>query len=211
MNAAKIISAIVAVPRRPDRFSVIVDGRPFATLGIEALDGLRLTVGSSVAGQEQVIRDEASELHVYDRALKMLAARARSSHDLERQLVRKGEDLRHVRAALERLKRTGVLDDAAFVKQFARSKAFESGLGSPRIRRELARRGVPRSLVSEVVRQLLDDGELRDAEAAERAAQKRIRLLAGLAPVVRRRRLYAFLARRGHDPATIAGVLRKML
>ena len=42
-------------------------------------------------------------------------------------------------------------------------------------------------------------GSVAGREVVERAARKKLRALAPLDPAVRRRRLYAFLARRGYD------------
>ena len=70
-----------------------------------------------------MVAREARRLHTYDRALDLLAFRARSSSELARSLVRKGEERADVEWAISRLTEQGLLDDEAF----ARSFAFENG------------------------------------------------------------------------------------
>lgn len=209
MTADQTITAIVANPRQPGRFSLVVDGKAFATLGIESLERLQLAVGSSVAGRADAIVDEAAALHTYDRALGMLAARARSSRELERLLVRKGEEPRHVRSAIERLQRAGFLDDAAFARQLARSRLTGAGHSARRVRQELGRKGVERSLAEESVRDVVDDEGIDEQSLAIEAAEKKLRSLRGLPPDVRRRRVYSYLARRGFAPDSIRFALQQ--
>jgi len=197
------ITAIVANPRHAGRFSVVVDGKAFATLGVEALERLQLAVGASVEGRVEAIADEAAALHTYDRALNMLAARARSSKELERLLVRKGEEPRHVRGTIDRLTQAGFLDDAAFARQVARSRLSGAGHSARRVRQELSRKGVERSVADESVREVVDDEGIDEQALAVAAAEKKLRALRGLEPAVCRRRLYAYLARRGFAPDAI--------
>lgn len=201
--STQTITAIVANPRHAGRYAIVVDGKTYATLGIDALERLQLAVGGSVEGRGDAIADEAAALHTYDRALNMLAARARSSRELERLLVRKGEEPRHVRAAIDRLQAAGFLDDAAFARQVARSRLSGGGRSARRVRQELARKGVERSVADESVRDVVDDEGIDERALAVAAAEKKLRALRGLEPDVRRRRLYAFLARRGFAPDAI--------
>ncbi len=50
-----------------------------------------------------------------------------------------------------------------------------------------------------------------DVALAEQAARKRLRSLAALDPAVRHRRLYGYLARRGHDAGVIREVVARVL
>jgi regulatory protein len=177
-----LITAIVASPRRPGRFDLLVVtvGRPF--------DALR----------DQVQR-EAALLATYDRALNMLALRARSARELRRQLVRKGESAEQVDAAIARLQAAGLLDDGAFARQFARSKALGAGMSRRRIQQELGRRGVAREIGDGAIADVFEEEQLDEAAVVERAARKKLRSLESLDVETRKRRLFAFLARRGYD------------
>jgi hypothetical protein len=81
------ITGIVASPRAPGRFSVMVDGKAAHTLGLAAIERLALSVGATTVGREEIIAREEGLLRTYDRAVMMLAARGRAAKDLERQLT----------------------------------------------------------------------------------------------------------------------------
>jgi regulatory protein len=202
-----VISGIVPAHRPAGRFSVLVDGREAAVLTLEAIDRLRLAVGRPTDGLEDQIELESKRLHAYDRALNMLAFRARSSSELARSLQRKGEERPHVDWALARLEEQGLLDDAAFARSFARSKVVDGKQSRRRVQQDLARKGVSRRLTDEAIDTVFEEEAVDQRAIVEEAARKKLRTLAGLEPAVQRRRLYGFLARRGYEIDDIRSVL----
>ena len=202
-----VISGIVPVTRPPGRFAVLVDGREVAVLSLEAIERLRLAVGLPVDGREAEIALEASRLHTYDRALNILAFRARSSSELARALVRKGEDKLHVEWAIAKLVEQGLVDDSAFARSFARAKVVGGKQARRRVQQDLARRGVPRALSDDAIDTVFEEEAVDQRAIVEEAARKKLRSLAGLEPAVQRRRLYGFLARRGYELDDIRSAL----
>jgi regulatory protein len=194
-----VISGIVPAHRPAGRFAVLVDGRERAVLSLDAIERLGLVVGRPIAGLEEAIALESARLHSYDRALNMLALRARSSSELARSLVRKGEEKAHVDWAIARLLEQGLLDDAAFARALTRSRVVGGKRSRRRVEQELARKGVSRSVAGEAIDDVFEDEAVDQRAIVEEAARKKLRSLAGLEPAVQRRRLYAFLARRGYD------------
>lgn len=194
-----VISGIVPAVRPAGRFEVMVNGQGYATLSLDAIERLQLSVGRSIAGLEERIALEATQLRAYDRAINMLAFRARSSAELARSLVRKGEEKQHVTWAVERLQEQGLLDDAAFAQSFTRAKVLGAKQSRRRVQQELARKGVNRSVSDAAIDTVFEEEGVDQRELVEEAARKKVRALRGLEPPVRRRRLYAFLARRGYD------------
>ena len=194
-----VISGIVPAHRPAGRFAVLVDGRERAVLSLDAIERLGLVVGRPIAGLEEAIALESARLHSYDRALNMLALRARSSSELARSLVRKGEEKAHVDWAIARLLEQGLLDDAAFARALTRSRVVGGKRSRRRVEQELARKGVARSVAGEAIDDVFEDEAVDQRAIVEEAARKKLRSLAGLEPAVQRRRLYAFLARRGYD------------
>lgn len=191
---------------------MFVDGAAVATLSIEAIERLKLATDAVLDERtSEAVRREAAVLATYDRALNMLAARARSTAELRRLLVRKGEPADQVDVAIERLRQAGFLDDASFARQFTRSKALGAGLSRRRLQQELARRGVARNVADEAVEEVFVEEGVDEDAAIERVAAKKLKTLGRLDPLVQRRRLYAFLARRGYDSDDIARVLRQLI
>jgi len=141
----------------------------------------------------------------------MLEARARGVVELRRLLLKKGEPEADVDAAIERLKTSGLLDDTNFARQLTRSKAVGAGLSRRRIGQELTKRGVSREISDEAIEAVFEEEGIDETESIDRVARKKLRMLAKVDDATRRRRLYAFLARRGYDNDDITRVLRALL
>jgi regulatory protein len=208
---ARVITGVVPSARRAGRFDLVVDGRAVASLSLDAVERLRLQVGApfgeTLAGE---VEEAAATQRTYDRALDLLAVRARAARDLARTLVRKGESPAHVAAAIARLEALGFLDDAAFARQFARAKLAGPGFSRRRLQAELARRGVAREVVDAALDDVLADEDVDAGAVIDRVATKKRRTLAGLSREVQRRRLYAFLARRGYAPDEIRAAMSRL-
>ena len=194
-----VISAIVPTPRHPGRFDILFDAAATITLSLDVIERLGLRVGRDVGGLEERIAAEAAQLAVFDRALNMLAFRARSSAELARALVRKGAARPDADRAITLLQEQGLLDDGAFAQAFTRAKVLGANQSRRRVQQELARKGVARDVSDAAITAVFEDEGVDQRALVEAAARKKLRTLATLEPVVRRRRLYAFLARRGYD------------
>ncbi len=207
-----VVTAIVASPRRGGRFEVAVDGRAAATVSLELVERLGLRVGVALdEGRGLALADAAAALATYDRAVGMLAAQGRSAKELRRRLLMKGERPDHADAAIARLVEAGFLDDAEFARQVARSRVAGRGDSRRRVAQVLAQKGVARDVVDEAVAEVFADDAVDEDALVEAAARKRVRTLGVLDAATRRRRLYAFLARRGHDGAAIRRVMDRVL
>jgi regulatory protein len=206
------ITAISPNVRRKGRFDIVLDGAVAATLSIETIERLQLKVGLPVDGRlTATLEREAAVIATYDRALNMLALRARSAAEMRRLLVRKGEPAELVDIAIERLLRAGFLDDESFARQFARSKLLGAGLSRRRVQQELARRGVAREIAESALSNVVDEEQVDEEDGLQRVARKKLKSLERLDPATQRRRLYAFLARRGYDSDDIARTLREVM
>jgi regulatory protein len=194
------ITGIRTLARRDDRFRVEVDGQIVATVDARLIvdNGLNSGVEFDDACRARV-ETGAARLAAFDKALEALGRRSRASAELHRWLTQRGHAAPHAAAAIERLLELGLLDDASYARSFARARAVGRGMSRRRIRAELRRRGVPREVIDSALRDVLEDEAVDEAALAAMVARKRLRSLAGLELPVRRRRLYAFLARRGYD------------
>jgi regulatory protein len=206
------VTAILPSTRKVGRFALEVDGRDVGTLSIEAIERLHLAVGATLDDRaEQEVEREGEILRIYDRALNALAARGRASEDLRRMLVRKGEPADCVDRVIERLRHAGYLDDAAFAREFARYRALGAGLSRRRVQQELGKRGVARDVSVAAIDAVFRDEGVDEKASIERAARKKLRTLTKVDIPTRKRRLYAFLARRGYDSEDISRVIRAMI
>jgi len=200
-----LLTGLAPDPRRPDYRLVEVDRGRFASLPAEALAGLGLIVGVEISARVFARLQELADLEgAYRAALRALARRAHARFDLRRRLLQKQHPPAAVDGALARLAALGLLDDARFARDYAGAKATRGGgRGPARLVRDLLSQGVERRVAEEAVRAALADDEV-DPDATVRAvAEKRAKQLAGLPAAVRKRRLVAFLARRGFQGPTL--------
>jgi regulatory protein len=146
----------------------------------------------------------------YTRALDLLARAPRSARDLRRRLLLKGDLEADVEAAIERLTAAGLLDDGAYARAFTRSKVSSQGFSRRRLQQELAKRGVARDVAAAAIAEVLHDEDVDEVANIERVARKKLRALQGLDEETQRRRLYAFLGRRGYQVDDVRVVLERM-
>ena len=192
-----ILTGLAPDPRRPDYRLVEVDRGRFASLPADALIGLALVVGQEIGPRVLERLQELADLEAAHRAaLRALARRAHARLDLRRRLLQKQHPPAAVDGALERLAAQNLLDDARFAADYAGAKAAR-GRGPARLVQDLLTQGVDRRVAEDAVRTVLAAEGVDPASVVRALAEKRARQLAGLPPQVRKRRLAAFLARRG--------------
>lgn len=207
-----LITAVIPSAKREGRFDILVDGKASGTLSLDVIERLRIHVGTEYTAElANAFAVEAGRLHTFDRALDMLAFRARATRELRIALLRKGEEASNVEHALEKLLAMGLLDDAAYSRQYAHAKVMGPGFSRRRLQAELARRGVARDVADAAIADALAEDDV-DADAIlERVAVKKLRSLERLDEPTKRRRLYEFLARRGYDSDDIRRVMDRLL
>jgi regulatory protein len=98
---------------------------------------------------------------------------------------------------LARLDARGLLDDRRFAVEYAARHAA-GGRGPARLVADLQRQGVDRTLADRAVGEALANEGIDPERALRAVAERRASQLAALAAPVRKRRLLAYLARRGY-------------
>jgi regulatory protein len=192
-----ILTGLAPDPRRPDYRLVEVDRGRFASLPAEDLAPLGLCVGGEISARVYERLQELADLEAAQRAaLRSLNRRAHARLDLRRRLLQKQHPAPAVDQVLERLGATGLIDDTRFAFDYAAAKA-RRGRGPARLVRDLQAQGVERRVAEEAVRRSLAAEGVDPGETVRALVEKRAKQLAGLAPMVRKRRLVAFLVRRG--------------
>lgn len=143
----------------------------------------------------------------HERALGLLAVRARSRRELESRLRQAGFEPEEIDDVLDRLERVGLVDDAAFARQVAEHRFGVRRSGARAVTSELLAKGVAASLVAEVVGEAgPDEDDRADALAASRAPRLR-----SVEPAKAFQRLSTFLMRRGYGPEIARRAARKAL
>ncbi|MDO7866976.1 regulatory protein RecX [Nocardioides jiangxiensis] len=140
--------------------------------------------------------------------LDQLTGQARSRAELQKKLDAKDVPKAIATRLLDRFEEVGLVDDAAFARQWIASRQPGKGLASRALAQELRRKGID----DEVAREALDEIDPEDErEVARRLVQRKLRSMRGLAPEVATRRLVGMLARKGHGPGVAFAVVREEL
>ena len=152
----------------PERVSIeLSSGEEIkATLSIAAEQ--RLFAGKTLEDAElEALRSSAALSLCKTRAVELLSYRPMSAKELRDKLTQKGENPEAAAAAVDWLCEKGLLDDSRYAGMVVRHYAAK-GYGPGRVRQELQRRGVPRELWEEALRELPEPEDKLDAFLASR-------------------------------------------
>jgi len=198
------ITAIKVQKRNKLRVGVYVDGEYAFSLG--SLAAAQLSRGDNLSDQqiEELLTRDSVEA-AYDRTLKYLAYRPRSSAEVGRYLSQKGVGAEIRDRVLDRLRGAGLVDDGAFAQFWVENRESFRPQGRRLLRQELRQKGISEGLIDEV---LLGVEEDRSAYAA--AAQRAVRF-AHLEDEAFREKMYGYLRRRGFDHEVVAETTARLL
>jgi regulatory protein len=145
---------------------------------------------------------------VYLKALRRLARRDYSAHDLRVALRRDGCDDQSIDAVLARLRERRFQDDDRYAERFARAALVQRRVGAVRIGIELKARGVAKGIVRRALAAAIV--ETPEAEVLDAQARRYWRTHGRVPAATRLRRLWAHLARRGFTFSVITERLRAL-
>jgi regulatory protein len=204
------ITSVDPDPRRPDAVRVEIEGARFGTIPRELATAEGLTVGREVDAELQDRLAHAADVEAaYRTILRALEVRSYARGDLARRMLRKGHQREAIDAALERADRFGLLDDAAFAQSYVETRSAR-GRGPARLVRDLLSMGVERAVIDRAI--AAEWSEERDKSAMPLAlARKRAAQLGGLPRQTKRRRVVAYLARRGFSGREVTELVDKVL
>jgi len=148
-------------------------------------------------------QDDVERAH--ERALNFLSYRPRSEAEVRRNLRKKDVTDEAIEAEVERLTRAGMLDDREFARYWVENRLQFNPRGARALGHELREKGVPVSIIDDTL------AGFDEEPAARKAAEAGARRLAHLEPTAFRRRLGAYLARRGFSYAVISPLVEEML
>lgn len=204
------ITALEPDPRRPGTLRVEIDGARFGAVPQEVAAAVGLTAGLAVDDElRRRLAAAADEEAAYRTALRSLERRAFARHDLGRRLRRKGHPGGAVDGALERLSALGLLDDVAYAANYVETRAAR-GRGPSRLAADLMAMGVERAIVDRAIARGWNESTDRSS-VPRTLAETRAAQLGNLPRSVKRRRVLAFLARRGFSGHEITAMVGQVI
>jgi len=207
-----VVTAIAPHRRREGRLVLEVNRISVGTMAVDLVLDLGLRPGLEVDRVRlEAVASAVRRTAILDKALDLLAVRARSTRDLRIRLKRTGGTEVDIAWVLNRLTSQGFLDDAAYARSVVHARIVAGGISRRAVESELRRRGIAADTSAAAIGDTLEDVELDEYGAALEGARRRLRALRSLDGATRRRRLYGWLARRGYEPDVVARVLREVL
>lgn len=207
----RMVTGLAPDTRRPGYCVVDVDRGRFASLPAAVVELLRLEIGRdlsrTVLEHLQAAADEEAAVRA---ALRALARRPHARGDLRRRLVLRQHPPDAVDRALERLAMQGLLNDRQYAEHFAATRAAR-GRGPARLVTDLLRQGVDRRSAEAAVQAALSAEGIDPGRAARAVAERRAAQLGDLPAAVKRRRLRAYLARRGYAGHQVWAVVEQVV
>jgi regulatory protein len=208
-SPSPVITALAPDPRRPG--AVRLSARDVTwTIAAAAVARCGARVGLAVVVALRAALERAADAEAAFRtALRAIEQRSHARTDLGRKLVKKGHARPAVEVALERCADLGLLDDAAFARHFVETRSAR-GRGPARLRRDLYAMGLAGAHVDAALAHVQADGDQTGDQVLGLAA-KRAGQLRGVPREARRRRLLAFLARRGYTGEAARAAVQQVL
>jgi regulatory protein len=198
------ITALEVQQHNKERVNVYLDGT-FA-FGLAVLEAARLRKGQYLTDSEiATLKAQDVVEQAYERAVRFLAQRPRSTSEIRRHLADKGVDKAAIEEAIVLLEAQGYLDDKAFARYWLANRQQFRPRGTRALRFELREKGVPASVIDEVL------ADFDSGDAAYQAALDKARRFRGLDRRTFREKLGSYLTRRGFDYDTIRDVIDRLI
>ena len=202
------ITALRPTKRDPDRIAVDLDGSFAFALPATLVGNERIEVGDLLDVDRVtalLAADQASR--ATEAALVFLSYRPRSEKEVRDRLRRGGYEPDAIEHAIGRLHEWRYLDDADFARRWVENRTAHRPRGKRLLQQELRHKGID----GEIARDAIDNVDLDETGAAEALARRRLSSYAGDEPAAIRRRLGAYLARRGYGYDVIRIALDRAL
>jgi regulatory protein len=187
------ISALKAQKRNPQRVSVYLDGE--YAFGLSRITAAWLQVGQEISDEKiaRLKKDDENEV-VYQRALRLLERRERSEAEIRRHLLKNQFPDHLIDDVIARLKESGFVNDERFAQLWVENQSQFRPRSRKALAYEMRQRGIDHAAIEQALNEITTDDE---AALAYQAACRQARKIRTLDWQNFRRKMVAFLARRG--------------
>jgi len=202
-----VITSVEQQKRNKRRYNIYVNESFAFSVHEDVLVKYRLFKGESIDNErlQEVIHAEERQ-EVYAHAIRYIGRSPRSVKEVRQKLKQKGYEQSLVDLTIERLKNEKYIDDGMFAMQWTEHRIMYQSKGRNWVKQELQQKGVASENIQEAIASLDEETEL--AYACKLAAKK-LPSLKG-EPYERKRKLAAFLLRRGYTSSTVSQAVKEV-
>jgi regulatory protein len=187
------------------RWNIFLDGQFAFPVAAEMALKAGLKVGQRLEpSQVEALTSAQTAQSCLEVALRYLNYRPRSEQELRQRLSQRGFDQETIAQAIQRLKEMGQVNNLAFAQFWVENRQSFRPRSRLRLRQELQVKGVERETIETVV------SGLDDEENAYLVARKKQTAWAGSDAQAWRRRMGAYLSRRGFSYGVIKDALKRL-
>ncbi len=198
------ITALKAQKKNPNRISVYLDGE--YAFGLARIVAAWLKIGQQLSEEEiSRLKQQDTQEVAYQKALRFLGYRPRSEAEIQRKLSEQGYEEAVANAAIQRLRENSFLGDEQFARDWVENRTTFRPRSKRMLAMELRQKGVEEEAIQRALAETGDEDNL-----AYQSAIKYAHRLAGADWETFRKRLGAYLMRRGFSYGTIAPILRQV-
>lgn len=184
------ITAIKVQKHNHQRVNIYLNGE--YAFGLARIVSAWLQVGQKISDEKITDLQAEDEIETaYQMALKLFNYRDRSEHEVRKKLVDHKIDEDTITAVIQRLHKSEIINDSRFAAQWVANRTEFRPRSQRALRYELKHKGVSEEIISNIL-EMVDD-----EKACYDAAQKQWRKYKGLEWNDFRKRMVAFLSRRG--------------
>jgi regulatory protein len=202
----QVITSVSRDEQDSRRYRIFLNGKFAFSVHEDILVKYQLLKGTSMDGRlVEDIQKEDERHRAYLCAIRYLRSKARTAKEIEIRLMREGFGPEAIESAVSRLVEQGYADDRLYAKQLA-DRRLSGGKGRRWIKQELMHKGVADESIQQAIDELNAEMEW---EAAYGIAKKRWERLRVPVPE-RKRKVGAFLLRRGFPQSLAVRVIRKL-
>lgn len=178
-----------------------VNGSPENTLEAEGI------VREPEVGEQEEVTPKATQ-RAHNVSLHALSGKSHSMAEMREKL--KGRELpgEAIESEMAELERVGLLDDDALARDLVERYGTRERLAKRAVGQKLRARMLPQAVIERALAELESDEE---GGLAEEAARDRLRKMGSLAPAVAKRRLWAYLQRKGFSSGDISDAIAKVV
>ena len=196
------IDSLKNTPDRAGRYWVTFDDGTKLGLYRQTVEDFGLYIGKELSEEEsQALREAAGKMSAKMRAVRIVSATNVSRRDLEERLVRKGEDPKQAKEAVQWMEELHLVDDRNTAEAVVRS-CIAKGYGIARAKQALYEKRIPKAYWDEALEDYPDQMEKISAflrsRLEEDSDEKQVK------------RAIDALIRRGHSYGTIRRALNEL-
>jgi regulatory protein len=208
-----IVTRIVSRKNNQRLYGVYIDGE----FAFDASDSTILKFGlrsNSSIDEETIAAVKSAEVQREAQltAINYVSYRPRSSREVLDHLKKKGFSRELADSIVHHFESVSLINNLEFARMFVRDKLLRKPTGKALLQRQLAAKGIPSTLIEQVLREYISDEDQKNA--AKELASRRLRLtkrsLSGLDLLKQKQRLTGYLLRHGFSSEIVRNTIQSL-